>query len=198
MLIGKIKNINPDIVDSREEFLKELCKYLPNYNIGVEIGVLNGDFSFQILNTINIKKLYLIDPYLIGEEKYAGGLNTSYSTELDYINLLNRFNDQISNGTIIVDRRFSFDAVNDYPDNIFDFVYIDASHLYKDVLKDLNDWMPKLKNGGLMCGHDYTITQDFGVIKAVDEFMEQHFFEMILYNNIRGDFALRKNYCNAS
>ena len=43
-----------------------------------------------------------------------------------------------------------------------------------------------------MCGHDYTGNYSDHVIKAVDEFMVEHNFEMIILNENGGDFALRK------
>jgi predicted O-methyltransferase YrrM len=36
-----------------------------------------------------------------------------------------------------------------------DFVYIDAGHDEKNIRQDINDWMPKLKQGGWIGGHDY-------------------------------------------
>jgi precorrin-6B methylase 2 len=35
-----------------------------------------------------------------------------------------------------------------------DFVFIDGDHRYKGVLDDINSWMPKLRYGGIMAGHD--------------------------------------------
>lgn len=43
-----------------------------------------------------------------------------------------------------------------YPDGYFSFVYVDARHDYKGVMRDLALWWPKLKLGGLMAGHDYS------------------------------------------
>jgi hypothetical protein len=64
-------------------------------------------------------------------------------------------------------RLSSLDAVNLYPNRSLDFVFIDASHEYNDVKKDILSWYPKIKKGGFIAGHDYT-TFD-GVKQAVDE-----------------------------
>jgi len=50
-------------------------------------------------------------------------------------------------------------------------VFIDADHSYETVLADIKAWLPKVKAGGVLCGHDYNPPgQDHaGVKQAVDE-----------------------------
>ncbi|NGX31408.1 MAG: hypothetical protein K940chlam8_00776 [Chlamydiae bacterium] len=48
-----------------------------------------------------------------------------------------------------------------------DLIYIDASHDEVSVFKDIIDWLPKLKENGIMCGDDWH--RNFpGVVKAVE------------------------------
>lgn len=69
-------------------------------------------------------------------------------------------------------RSTSLDAAKLYGDESLDFVFIDASHEYEDVMNDIITWFPKVKNGGVISGHDYR--GDFpGVIRAVNDFFEQ-------------------------
>jgi len=55
-----------------------------------------------------------------------------------------------------------------------DFAYIDGNHSLKSVTADLGAWWPKVKSGGIICGHDYydrnTDYHNCGVKTAVDEF----------------------------
>ena len=49
----------------------------------------------------------------------------------------------------------SHEVVKNYADNSIDFVFIDASHEYEDVKRDLQVWLPKVTHGGALAGHDY-------------------------------------------
>jgi len=62
----------------------------------------------------------------------------------------------------------SIDVSKKFRNNSLDFVFVDASHEYKDVKQDLIEWLPKVKDGGILAGHDYA---DYfpGVIEAVNE-----------------------------
>lgn len=50
-----------------------------------------------------------------------------------------------------------------------DAVFIDASHDYDSVKKDIEIWRPHIRPGGVLCGHDYGVVGAEGVKKAVDE-----------------------------
>ena len=52
-------------------------------------------------------------------------------------------------------RETSVDASKLYEDESLDFVFIDANHDYEPVLADVLSWLPKVKKGGIMAGHDW-------------------------------------------
>jgi predicted O-methyltransferase YrrM len=56
----------------------------------------------------------------------------------------------------------------DYEDQFFDLIFIDGDHSYETVKSDIANFWPKLKNNGVMCGHDYNSVWP-GVMRAVDE-----------------------------
>jgi predicted O-methyltransferase YrrM len=58
--------------------------------------------------------------------------------------------------------------------NELDLVYIDADHSYESCKEDILLWSPKVKIGGIICGHDYTL-ENPGVIKAVDELFNKQY-----------------------
>ena len=87
-------------------------------------------------------------------------------------------------------RGYTFDVVKEFPDEYFDFIYIDADHTYEGCKRDIDDWYLKLKHGGFLIGDDYRRSANklhiqFGVIEAVKDFtMEHHlpFFMLPLWN----------------
>ena len=60
-----------------------------------------------------------------------------------------------------------------YADKSLDFVFIDASHDEKSVRCDITGWLPKIKSGGVLAGHDYSSKSFPGVRRAVDSMLPQ-------------------------
>ena len=48
----------------------------------------------------------------------------------------------------------SLTASRIFTDGIADLVFIDADHRYKQIKQDIEAWYPKVRNGGIICGHD--------------------------------------------
>lgn len=62
----------------------------------------------------------------------------------------------------------TWEVASQFEDNSVNFVFIDADHNYESVKKDILSWLPKMKKGGIMSGHDY-FNNTCGVKQAVDE-----------------------------
>ena len=80
-----------------------------------------------------------------------------------------------------------------FPDEYFDWVYIDGNHLYEYVKEDLEVSLRKTKAGGLITGDDYTEGGwwEGGVKKAVDEFSTNNAVHLLEIRNRQ--FVFRKN-----
>ncbi len=68
------------------------------------------------------------------------------------------------NGELTVSAVNSWDGASVHEDQSVDAVFIDASHVEEAVDKDISAWLPKVKPGGVICGHDY---DESGVANAV-------------------------------
>jgi hypothetical protein len=92
-------------------------------------------------------------------------------------------------------RQFTSQAVSQFPDGHFDMIYIDACHLYEAVSRDLEEWYPKVRSGGLFSGHDYwEVNVPFiGVRRAVDGFCGRRKLKLDYISlGHCGSWALRK------
>jgi hypothetical protein len=64
-------------------------------------------------------------------------------------------------------RTTSEQASTIFADKYFDLVYIDAIHTFKCLNADIGYWLPKIKTGGFIGGHDYGSHRWPGVEEAV-------------------------------
>jgi len=68
----------------------------------------------------------------------------------------------------------SVEAAKRFESESLHFVYIDANHSYTFVCDDIKAWLPKIKKGGVIGGHDYDWEDkehdgELAVKRAVDE-----------------------------
>ena len=66
-------------------------------------------------------------------------------------------------------KKSSVEASKDFKDGSLDLVYIDAAHDYESVKQDILTWLPKIKKGGFIAGHDYRYDPNIGVYNAVND-----------------------------
>jgi len=167
------------VATDRQDFLEHVSSRIPENSVCIEVGVYVGGFSQMILDTLNPRLLYLVDPWETGSDKnstekhyvHLDNLPTAYSNNEMLKGIMEKFSSQIINNKVKIQVGFSYDVVDEFPDDFFDFIYIDACHLYGSIKADLEMFLPKLKTDGLMCGHDYANFGGFGVVEAVDEFI---------------------------
>ncbi|MFH1503089.1 MAG: class I SAM-dependent methyltransferase [Candidatus Diapherotrites archaeon] len=142
--------------------------------IAVEIGTFKGQNALNILQQLNIKRIYLIDPYSKYEayKKDPSGKNVDKNREIAKKRLKKYAN------KIVWVRKFSEQAVKDIKEKI-DFIYIDGNHDYEYVKGDMENYWKILKEGGIMAGHDVPTDS---VLKAFCEFINKHKLEPHIWN----------------
>lgn len=109
--------------------------------IGVELGVASGCFSKKLVETDLFDIFYCIDKW-----------NDHHSIK-EYFGVQRYFK---KNPNVSVLRASFQEAIELFPDNYFDFIYIDGyAHTGQDSGETLHKWFSKLKSGGIYSGHDY-------------------------------------------
>ena len=160
-------------VRTREE-LGTLFTRLCLTGVGAEVGVQRGEFSAILAATWGGHRLILTDSWLHRDEsEYQSNANVSQeSQDNNYGYVWTRFSRDLR---IEIVRGLSPDTSVVVDDGELDWVYLDADHSYEAVMADLAAWVPKVRRGGIVAGHDYVDGMingsDFGVKRAVDEFV---------------------------
>jgi hypothetical protein len=141
--------------------------------VGCEIGTREGINAARILRTLNIKKLYLIDPYMAHyTPSYPITSSQEYQDKMwaQAHEFLKSYGDKI-----VWLRDTSDNAVKDIAE--LDFCYIDGDHSYGQVKRDIENYSPLIRKGGVLGGHDFTTTH-MGVCRAVIEYRNQALCEL--------------------
>ena len=190
------------IFEHRDDLIGNLNDLI-GHGKGVEIGVFKGEFSKVILSKWK-GTLYMVDVWRGLGDEYDDMSNHNIHSDA-YVETIQNINGYEDRGIMV--RATSKTASEIFEDESLDFIYIDANHAYDFVVEDINLWFPKLKKGGIFSGHDYldmdwyndpnfcpnkidkyiyTNTFEgthyyngiFGVNTAVDEFCNEHKYEV--------------------
>lgn len=127
------------------------------FNQGAEIGVELGLYSEVLCKANPNLHLTCVDPWLASAYDPAFGTHAVDTEQEKYDERYAECVERLApyNATIIRDT--SLEAAKHFPDNFFDFVYIDANHDFPNFINDLHQWTKKVKIGGIVSGHDYAV-----------------------------------------
>ena len=166
----------------------------PN-TIGAEIGVWMGNTSTQFLKK-GLKKLYMVDSYSV--EPYKENTERSYQEYIAkyqpitgefseagfqrfYDRVYNEVKERFQDPEVEICRMTSdrwFKLFQNHMLDFLDWIYIDGDHSYEGCLRDLENSLKVVRQGGLILGDDYgwpnAKWSKPGVTKAVDEFINKH------------------------
>lgn len=138
-----------------------------------EIGVWKGTSSAYFLQQIPELYLMMVDPWAVIQEYIDSGDKTARQTQEQF--------DEIAetakrNTEEYADRRLIFKTTSLKAASLLEgfnslhLIFIDGNHAQKAVAEDLRLWWPKIRPGGILCGHDYGGNRyNRGVKPAVDE-----------------------------
>ncbi len=141
----------------------DMVRKMPDGSKFVEVGVFAGrSFFYFVVEAINANKkfeTYAVDSFTFSDYEPNVGRNIldvfkENAAKADY-----------SVNIIVGDSSCSADS---FENESLDFIFIDSDHVYERVSSDIKAWLPKIKIGGILAGHDYC-EEHPGVIQAVDE-----------------------------
>lgn len=144
--------------------LQALCRWAVERGAiakAVEVGVYAGEATAVF--ACFFRDVLAVDPWQNGYDD-ADLASFMAPMEAVFAAFLERKN--ASGGVIRHLRNTSSDAAGFVADASLDFIYIDADHRYEAVLSDLATWMPKLRPGAILAGHDLSFP---GVRRALSE-----------------------------
>lgn len=167
----------------------QLLQKMKKNSVVAEIGVDEGFFSQEIHNVVKPVKLHLVDIW--GSDRFHEG---------KYQGVKAYFEKELEEGEVQIHRKLSTKAVHDFQNDYFDWIYIDTDHSYETTRDELRLYAPKVKEGGIIAGHDYVkgnwiSTYRYGVIEAVHEFCVYNNWELVYLTaepTENQSFAIRK------
>lgn len=129
---------------------RELCERLQSrgYRTGAEIGVQFGAHAEMLLSRVSCT-LTLVDPWAASQRLRGRWYSADAVLAVCEARL-----DAFRGRTKLV-RETSETAAQRFTCGAFDFVYLDGLHTAAGVAADLEAWYPLVRQGGMICGHDY-------------------------------------------
>ena len=140
----------PGLVEIVNQFKKEGM-------VVAEIGTYDGGTSLAIAPIIKeTNGRFIAVDWFIGNETIVGiGHGYDENQHDDVIgNLKHNINEVGCNGITTIYDMPSLEAATLIEDKSLDICFIDADHRYKAVKADILAYTSKVKDGGILCGHD--------------------------------------------
>ena len=151
------------------------------WKLGAELGVLQGRNLTYLLDHCPALSMVGVDvwkPPRPGSSQYDLVAYKSYPLEEFYTSLVAKCETYGPRAELL--RMTTAKAAKQFPNNHFDFIFIDADHSRRGVTADIKNWSPKVKPGGWILGHDYK-PHPYPVSVVVDEIFGpvQHFADLV-------------------
>lgn len=141
---------------------------------GCEVGVWRGELSEALLREFPLLRLHMVDTWERADPdtmcEKLGGIEDHRAAKEQCLGRT-----RFALGRRVVLQLTSTEAARSMivDDGCLDFCFVDADHACESVKADVRAWWPKVRPGGLLCGHDYDGVGDrsgrYGVKRAVDE-----------------------------
>lgn len=135
----------------------DLIPHLPKGGVVAEIGTMRGVFAKWILEASHPLALHLFDlEFLLLEREPLA--------------------DALASGQVSLHEGDSAECLARFPEDHFDWIYVDADHSYDGVVRDIAAARDRVRPGGFLVFDDYCAFSHrellpYGVLRAVNEFI---------------------------
>lgn len=156
------------INEQAAQIISVLKQYFKNKRvIGIEIGTRCANCTVSLLEAYPLLRgICTIDTWKhFPGAQFVAGKDQAYHDEQKKVAIerLALYSDRVK--ILNIDCNEAYKRIAEK----VDFVWIDGHHTYEQVKKDILNYMPLIKSGGMMGGHDYGTMASPGVKEAVDE-----------------------------
>lgn len=154
----------------------DLAELLPKGGLGAELGVLDGLNAQAFYRRAQPDALHLVDLWA-GTMRPHREIDGHWQEqviegEAAYAAVQQRFAEPIAAGKVRLHRMDTIAWLAAEPASSLDWIYLDSCHDDFHVMRELHQAYRVVRNGGWICGHDYTAVCP-GVVSAVDRFCRQ-------------------------
>lgn len=176
--IEEVVKLKADNAGSHKQMVPNLILYLGS-KLVAEIGVFKGRLMRSVMRSVAsdvVDEWHAIDTWTSNEDWYPGMGDQArwdeyYQGVCKYMPWFKQLR---------VYRMSSDVAAPMFKDGYFDMVYLDGDHTYGGVSRDVKAWLPKVRKGGVLAGHDYNPLGKYDrklcdVDRAVDDYFGQDF-----------------------
>ncbi len=146
----------------RDTAIAKLISNSLTLGVGAEIGIWGGKVSRHLLTTYPELTMTCVDPFKVYPSEIYSANTCTYKKQEKfdrlYSTLVKEFDEKFPSRARWI-RKPSIEAAEEVEDGTLDFVFIDGNHAYEYVKADILVWRPKLRPGGILCGHDINYRQ---------------------------------------
>lgn len=154
----------------RAKDLRPIIDLLPSGITMVELGSFCGISMEVFIRSEKIKIFYTVDKWEVHDEIESPKLITNFMVDGIFFKdwqevetMWDKMAESLKSiAQIYKIKNDSAQTSSQFTDKSIDFVYIDANHDPDKVTLDITSWLPKIKLGGYIGGHDYRIIKDNG------------------------------------
>lgn len=157
-------------------WLRKRARAVPRGGLAVEVGSWRGRSTLVVASNLPSRaRLYAVDTWA-GTPDDPEQHDRLYADAGDvYADFCRNLKAPIRAGRVTPLRMTSLEGAAEllrrHGPGSFDFVFIDADHRYEAVAADIAAYLPLVRRGGIISGHDYHWD---GVARAVQEALPVH------------------------